>query len=129
MNRHTRDSLVRALCAAAWCLPGALWWAAPVLGAAAPLHGVPFPDPRTTGGLVCGNTTGGEMLRGAVRWQVARGNPALVDSLVRMAERAERGGVQEEVARHALRLTGQPRALRYLAGPVRLAPILVRPGP
>ncbi len=129
MTRFMKESLTRALCAAAWCAPGAAWWMAPIFAMATPLAGVPSVSPAPPDMLVCRQGSALNWFRGNLAWHVARQRPELVDTLIVIAETEP---ARRDWARETLEHTRQPRALRYLAAhppPHELPPIVVHPAP
>ena len=129
MTRFMKESLTRALCAAAWCAPGAAWWVAPVFAAAAPLDGLPYASPPPPGTFLCAQASAVERFRGNLAWHLARQHPELTDTLIVIAENEP---AKRDWARETLEHTRQPRALRYLAThpPAHeLAPLVVHPVP
>jgi len=129
MTRFMEESLTRALCAAAWCVPGAAWWMAPVFAAATPLGTIPSVSPPPPGWLTCASGEPSVRFRGNLAWHMARQRPELVDTLIVIAENEP---AQRRWARLTLEHTRQPRALRYLAThpPAHeLPPLVVHPAP
>jgi hypothetical protein len=129
MTRFMKESLTRALCAAAWCAPGAAWWMAPVLAAATPLGPIPSVSPPPPGEVLCASGDASLRFAGNLAWHMARQRPELVDTLIAIAETEP---AQRRWARETLEHTRQPRALRYLAAhrPAHELPrIVVHPAP
>lgn len=129
MTRFMKESLTRALCAAAWCAPGAAWWMAPVLAAATPLRTIPYVSPAPPGTLLCGNSDAIFTFGRNLAWHMARQRPELANSLIAIAETDP---ARRDWARETLGHTRQPRALRYLAAhppAYELPPLVVHPVP
>jgi hypothetical protein len=129
MTPFLKASLTRALCAAAWCAPGAAWWMAPMLAAATPLGAIPYVSPAPPGTLLCGQSSAIFTFHRNLAWHVARQRPELVDTLIVIAESEP---ARRDSARETLEHTRQPRALRYLAArppAYELPPLVVHPVP
>lgn len=127
MTPFFRQSLTRALCAAAWGVPGALWWATPMV---AESHDLSWMIALPQYGFICGNVgrdTGFHRSH-ALRSAVARGEYA--DSLLSIASNPVWEADSREWARERLAAMGDPRAPRRPDAPlpaIELPPLIISP--
>ena len=124
MTPFFKQSLTRALCAAAWGLPGALLWAAPLLASVVPVR----PDPEMLIGTesICPPRP---TVAGTVRSHMWLSTPAGTDSLITLADRSGSPDVRA-VARRLLSYTRGERGRRWLAeNPpiIELPPLVISP--
>ena len=109
MTPFFRQSLTRALCAAAWGLPGALWWATPMVADSRdPSWKMSLPGR----GGICGNAARENALRRSfsIRFAMARGEYA--DSLLSIAHNPLKLAEHRDWARVRLAELKDPRAPR-----------------
>jgi hypothetical protein len=131
MTRFMKESLTRALCAAMWCLPCALWRAD--LAIAREPQDDSWVVALPNDGFRCG--TGEPLLyelRRARAFYAAFASGEYTDSLVSIASNPRLSSESRGRARELLSATRQPRALRYLAThpPAHaLPPLVVHPVP
>lgn len=128
MTPFFRQSLTRALCAAAWCVPGALWWATPMVGAQSTDHSWTVSLPGR--GFICGNAFRDTGFRRALALKSAVARGEYADSLFSIAINPRMEVDSREQARQRLAAMGDPRAPRRRPSsqPVfDLPPLIVSP--
>ena len=130
MTPFVKASFTRALCAAVWCVPGALWWTSPAWAGVAPTNELwVFDLPK--GGFRCGtrSSVGVELAR-SWSMNVAIASGEYADSLASITRNPQIDAASRERASTLLRGLGDPRALRHPAAqPLQLPPLVVRPAP